>query len=297
MTWRVWLAFGSLGVIWGLPYFFIRLAVEEVSPFVVAWGRITLAALVLLPIAWRRGALRSIGAHIGPVCAFAVSEFIFPFSAISIGEQWISSSVAGILISGVPLMVVLISPLFGVREPLRPGRLIGLAIGLLGVVSLLGLGAISGPFGWAGAACLLIATIGYAIGPLIIQRYLREIDSLGPIAASLGISSVVLLLPAAATFPHRLPSAIALTSIAVLGFLCTAVAMFLMFYVVSHAGASRASIVTYVNPAVATLLGVGFLHERLGVGGMVGFGLILLGSWLAARGAAPEQMLQPDVTA
>lgn len=294
MTWRVWLAFGCLGIIWGLPYFFIRLAVEEVSPFVVAWSRITLAALVLLPIAWRRGALRSLGAHIGPICAFSVSEFIIPFSAISVGEQWISSSVAGILISGVPLTVVLISPAFGVRERLRPARMLGLAIGLVGVVALLGLGTISGPLGWAGAACLLIATVGYAIGPLIIQRYLRELDSLGPIAASLGLASAVLLLPAAATFPHRLPSELALSSIAVLGLLCTAVAMFLMFYVVGNAGAARASIVTYINPAVATLLGVGFLHERLGVGGMVGFALILLGSWLAARGAAPERALEPE---
>lgn len=296
MTWRVWLAFGSLGVIWGLPYFFIRLAVQEVSPFVVAWGRITLAAVVLLPIAWRRGALRSLGTHLGPVCAFAVSEFVIPFSAISIGEQWISSSVAGILISGVPLTVVLISPLFGIREPLRPVRMLGLAVGLAGVVALLGLGTISGPRGWAGAGCLLVATIGYATGPLIIQRYLREIDSLGPIAASLGLSSAVLLIPAAVTFPHRMPSEIALISIGVLGLLCTAVAMFLMFFVVSHAGASRASIVTYINPAVATLLGVGFLHERLGVGGMVGFALILLGSWLAARGATTEHALQPEAS-
>jgi len=82
----VWLAFLSLGIIWGLPYFFIRLAVQELSPFVVAWGRVTLAALVLLPIAWRRGALRSLGPHMRPVCAFAVVEFVIPFSAISIGE-------------------------------------------------------------------------------------------------------------------------------------------------------------------------------------------------------------------
>ncbi|MGH8220434.1 MAG: DMT family transporter [Steroidobacteraceae bacterium] len=286
MSWRVWLAFGCLGIIWGLPYFFIRIAVQELSPFVVAWGRITLAALVLLPVAWHRGALRSLGAHRAPICAFAMVEFIIPFSAISIGEQWISSSIAGILISGVPLTIVLIAPLFGVHERIGPGRALGLAIGLAGVVALLGFGTISGLLGWAGAACLFIAMIGYATGPLIIQRHLGALDSVGPIAASLGIASAVLLLPAVATFPHHLPSAITLTSIAVLGLLCTATAMFLMFYVVTHAGASRASIVTYINPAVAALLGIGFLHEHLGVGGMIGFALILLGCWLAARSAA-----------
>lgn len=295
MTWRVWLAFGALGIIWGLPYFFIRIAVQEVSPFVVAWGRVTLAALVLLPIAWRRGALHSLGPHMRPVSAFALIEFVVPFSAISVGEQWVSSSIAGILISGVPLTVVLISRFFGVHERIGPGRALGLALGLIGVVSLLGFGTISGPLGWAGAACLLLAVVGYAIGPLIIQRHLRGLDSIGPVAASLGIASAVLLLPAAMTFPHHLPSGAILTSIVVLGLLCTAVAMLLMFYIVGHAGASRASLVAYINPAVAALLGVGFLNERLGVGGTVGFVLILLGSWLAARGAAPQRAVAAEV--
>ncbi|HEY2591225.1 MAG TPA: DMT family transporter [Steroidobacteraceae bacterium] len=295
MTWRVWLAFGALGIIWGLPYFFIRIAVQEVSPFVVAWGRVTLAALVLLPIAWRRGALHSLGPHMRPVGAFALIEFVVPFSAISVGEQWVSSSIAGILISGVPLTVVLISRFFGVHERIGPSRSLGLALGLIGVVSLLGFGTISGPLGWAGAACLLLAVVGYAIGPLIIQRHLRGLDSIGPVAASLGIASAVLLLPAVMTFPHHLPSGVILTSIVVLGLLCTAVAMLLMFYIVGHAGASRASLVAYINPAVAALLGVGFLNERLGVGGTVGFVLILLGSWLAARGAAPQRAVAAEV--
>jgi len=293
-TWRVWVAFISLGIIWGLPYFFIRIAVQEVSPFVVAWGRITLAALVLLPIAWHRGALRSIGPHIRPICAFAVVEFVIPFSAISAGEQWISSSIAGILISGVPLTVVLISRFFGVREQIGPVRALGLALGLIGVLALLGFGTISGPLGWAGVVCLFVAMIGYAVGPLIIQRHLHGIDSLGPVAASLGLASAALLIPAAATFSYRVPSATTLTSIGVLGLLCTAVTMFLMFYIVRNAGASRASLVAYINPAVAALLGVGFLHERLGIGGLTGFALILVGSWLGTRGPAPERALQAE---
>ena len=293
-TWRVWVAFISLGIIWGLPYFFIRIAVQEVSPFVVAWGRITLAALVLLPIAWHRGALRSIGPHMRPICAFAAVEFVIPFSAISAGEQWISSSVAGILISGVPLTVVLISRFFGVREQIGPVRALGLALGLIGVLALLGFGTISGPLGWAGVVCLFVAMIGYALGPLIIQRHLHGVDSLGPVAASLGLASAALLIPAAATFSYRVPSATTLISIGVLGLLCTAVTMFLMFYIVRNAGASRASLVAYINPAVAALLGVGFLHERLGIGGLTGFALILLGSWLGTRGPAPERALQPE---
>ena len=285
MNWRGWFAFAALGVIWGLPYFFIKLAVQELSPFVVAWGRIVLAASILLPIAWHRGALRSLGTHKVAVCTFAMVEFVIPFSAISIGERWIDSSVTGILIAAVPLTIALISRFFGVHERLGTARLLGLALGLCGVVTLVGFGTISGPLGWFGVACMLLATLGYAIGPLIIQRYLSALDSIGPLAASLLVASVILLPPALMTLPKHAPTAVALSSIAILGVVCTALAMLLMFYLVSHAGASRASVITYINPAVATLLGVLILHEHLGAAGFAAFGLILLGSWLATRGA------------
>ena len=87
MSLRGWVAFVALGIIWGLPYFFIRLAVAELSPFVVAWGRITLAVLILLPVAWQRGALRPLKAHLAAVCAFAAGGCMGPFSAISMGER------------------------------------------------------------------------------------------------------------------------------------------------------------------------------------------------------------------
>lgn len=283
MSARAWIAFAALGLIWGVPYFFIKLAVQELSPWVVAWGRITLAALVMLPIAWRRGALHALGAHKGPIIAFGLIEFAIPFSAISIGERWIDSSVTGILIASVPLTVRVISRFFGLHEPLGAWRLAGLVLGFLGVVALLGFGSIRGPLGWTGAGCMLLAAICYAVGPLIIRRHLGGLDSFGPIAASLAVSSVALLLPALLTFPAHPPSTLALSSIAILGLACTAVAMLLMFYLVNHAGPARASVITYVNPAVAALLGVLVLGEHLGVGGYLAFALILTGSWLATR--------------
>lgn len=293
MSTRAWLAFGALGIIWGLPYLFIKLAVREISPFDVAWGRITLAALILLPIAWRRGALRTLSTHKRAIVAFALVEFAIPFSAISTGERWIPSSVTAILIATVPLTIALISRFFGVHERLGAVRLIGLVVGLGGVVALVGFGALSGPLAWAGVGCVLIATLGYAIGPLIVQRHLHAVDSIGPVAGSLSIASLVLLVPAMLSMPRHLPSAVALSSVAVLGLVCTALSMLLMFHLVKNAGAARASIITYINPAVATLLGVALLDERLGVGGLIGFALVLLGSWLATRRSAPA----PAVTA
>lgn len=284
MTWRGWAAFVALGIIWGLPYFFIKIAVQEVSPFTLAFGRVALAAMILLPIAWRRGALRSLGTHKAAILAFGLVEFAIPFSLISLGERWISSSVTGILIAMVPLSIALIQRFFGIREALGAWRIAGLAIGFIGVAALLGTGPISGVLGWAGVGCMLVSTLCYAVGPLIIQRHLQDLDSIGPLAASLGVASIILLIPAAVEIPAGLPSGNALGSIAVLGIICTAVAMLLMFYLVLHAGASRASVITYINPVVATLLGVLVLDEHLGIGGFIAFALILLGSWLATRG-------------
>jgi len=285
VTWRGWVVFAALGIIWGLPYFFIKVAVQEVSPFALAFVRVLLAALILMPIAWRRGALRSLAKHKAPIIAFGLIEFAIPFSLISLGERWISSSVTGILIAMVPLSIALIQRFFGIREALGGWRIAGLAIGFIGVAALLGTGPISGALGWAGVGCMLVSTLCYAVGPLIIQRHLHGLDSIGPLAASLAVASVILLIPAALEIPSSLPSANALGSIAVLGTVCTAIAMLLMFYLVRHAGASRASVITYINPVVATLLGVLVLDEHLGIGGSIAFALILLGSWLATRGA------------
>jgi drug/metabolite transporter (DMT)-like permease len=279
----------ALGIVWGLPYFFIKIALQEVSPVILAFSRVVLAALILLPIAWQRGALRSLGNHKGAIVAFGVVEFAIPFSLISLGERWISSSVTGILIAMVPLSIALIQRFFGIKEALGAWRIIGLVTGFAGVAALLGTGSIDGSLAWAGVGCMLLATVCYAIGPLIIQRHMRGLDSIGPLAASLLVASLILSIPAAIEFPARIPSLQTLISIAVLGVVCTAVAMLLMFYLVRHAGASRASVITYINPVVATLLGVLVLGERLGVGGFVAFALILLGSWLATRGAvSPE---------
>jgi drug/metabolite transporter (DMT)-like permease len=297
LSWRAWGAFAALGVIWGLPYFFIKLAVQELSPIVVAFGRLMLGTVILLPIAWRRGALNSLGQHKAAICAFALAEFVIPFSAISFGERWISSSVTGILIAMVPLSIALIQRFFGVHERLGRRRILGLLLGFVGVAALLGFGTISGPLGWSGVACMLVATLGYAIGPLIIQRHLQGLDPFGPLAASLAVASLVLLVPALLAFPTRTPSPLALASMVILGVVCTALAMLLMFYLVGHAGASRAAVITYINPAVAALLGVWLLHERLGLGGILAFVLILLGSWLATGAAGIQPGRAPGAAA
>jgi drug/metabolite transporter (DMT)-like permease len=284
---RSWLAFAALGLIWGIPYFLIKVAVLEVHPFLLAWARLTIATAILLPIAWQRGALRGIMAHRSALLAFALFEFVIPFSAIAFGERWISSSTTGILIATVPIAVVLLSRFFGLNEPLGVRRLSGLLMGFAGVVALVGFGPITGLRGWAGVGCMLLATLGYALGPLIIQRYMKGMTPIGPMSVSITMAALLLLPAALATWPAAMPSASAQWSLLTLGAICTALAMLLMFYLIKTAGAARASLITYVNPAVAALLGVGLLHERLGLGGLMAFALILLGTWQANRRSVP----------
>jgi drug/metabolite transporter (DMT)-like permease len=289
VRWRVGGTFAALCVIWGVPYFFIKVALTEVPPLGVAWARIALGAMVLLPVAWHRGSLRGLGLHKRPVLAYAFAELVIPFALISVGEQWVTSSLAGILIATVPMMVILLSPWFGVRERLSMRRLCGLVIGLVGVVTLLGLDAVDGVLGWVGVACIVLATLGYAIATLIVQRHLAGADELGAVATSLGIATIVLLPTTLWSLPARVPSLLVLTSLVVLGVVCSALALWLFVYLIAQIGAARAAVITYVNPAVAALLGVLVLHEPFGAGAFLGLALILLGSWLATHSGRPKE--------
>ena len=285
MTARVWLAFIALCIIWGTPYFFIKHALHELSPVWVAWGRLVCASLLLVPVALWRGQLQGMVRHWRVILAFALVELAGPFYLIALGERWVSSSLAGILLAGVPLFVVIVSPLLGVHERVGPRRLAGLGTGLLGVVALLGLDTIQDAHGWLGAAAILLAALGYAIGPLLVQKHLAGVDSLGTVAASVAVGAAVLTVPALFTVPPAFPSAVAMGSVVILGIMCTALGLLLFVYVISRAGAARAAVVTYVNPAVALLLGVFLLDEHFGAGPAVGLALILLGSWLATSGS------------
>lgn len=288
MSWRVRWAFVALSIIWGLPYFFIKVALRDVDPLLICWSRVSLAALILLPVAARRGGLPQLRAHVGAVCAFAVIEFVIPFWLIPVGERWISSSVTGILLAAVPLATALLARFVGVHDRLSVRRALGLAIGFIGVIVLVGLVSISGAYSWAGVACMLISTVGYALGALTVQRYFSGIDPVAPLAVSLAVAGLILTIPAALTLPSHLPSVWTFGALAVLGILCTAIAMLLWFYLIREASAMRATVVTYVNPAVASLVGVTVLGESLGVTDLLGLALILAGSWLATHGPSPR---------
>src|SRR6266566_1574262 len=271
MTPRAWWLFALSSAIWGVPYLFIRVAVDAgVPPAFIAWARVALAAALLLPFALRRGALRGLRERSGAIAAYAACEIAVPFVLIAMGERYISSSLTAILIATMPLFVALLSLRLSTADQPTGLRLLGLVIGLGGVVALLG------------AALILVATLGYAAAPIIVSRRLADLDPLGPVAASLTISAVALLPAVLARPPQAIPAS-ALWAIAVLGVVCTALGLVVFFQLIAEAGPSRASVITYINPLVAVLLGVVVLGEHLGAMSVAGLALILGGSWLATR--------------
>ena len=289
MTPRAWLLFALSSVIWGVPYFFIKVAVDAgVPPAFVAWARVTLGAVLLLPVAVRRGALRGLRGRGWPIAAYAACEIAVPFVLISVGEQYISSSLTAILIATMPLLVALLSVRFSPADKPTGLRVVGLVVGLSGVVALLGLDVAGRPAELLGAALVLVATLGYAAAPIIVSKHLADLDPLGPVAASLVLSTIALLPAALARPPHGIPGPAALLALVVLGVVCTVVGLVVFFQLIAAAGPNRASLITYVNPLVAVAVGVVALHEHVGAATLTGLLLILGGSWLAAGGRVEQ---------
>jgi drug/metabolite transporter (DMT)-like permease len=284
---RGWALFAAVSVIWGMPYLFIKIAVDEISPSVVAWSRLALAAAVLLPIAWRLGALRGLGARWRTLTIFAAVEMAIPWPLLGFGEVHVSSSLAAILIAAVPLFVALIATRFDHSERPTPTRLAGMLIGLAGVVALVGIDIGGKGDELLGAFAILVVAFLYAIGPMIVKRRLSDVDPLGPVAASLGLATLLVTPFALADIPDSVPSGDTLASVAVLGFLCSALAFLLFFRLIAEVGPGKATVITYINPVVALALGVAVLDESVTTGVIVGLLLILAGSWLSTDGRLP----------
>lgn len=287
MSARAWALFATVSVIWGMPYLFIKIAVDEMSPSVVAWSRLALAAAVLLPVAWKLGALRGLGERWRILALFAAVEMAIPWPLIGFGEVHITSSLAAILIAAVPLFVALIALRFDHSERPTPTRLVGMLIGLAGVAALVGIDIGGRTDELLGALAVLLAAFCYAIGPMIVKRRLSDVDPLGPVAASLAIATLLVTPFAAADIPDSVPSGEAVASIAVLGLVCSALAFLFFFRLIAEVGAGRATVITYVNPVVALALGVAILDESVTTGVVVGLLLILAGSWLSTDGRLP----------
>jgi drug/metabolite transporter (DMT)-like permease len=276
MTRRGWLLFLTLGVFWGIPYLFIRVAVTELDPVVVAFGRTALGALLLLPLAIRARALRPLLPYWRILLLYTAIEIIGPWVLLGHAETRLNSSTTGLLIAMVPMVAAIILTVTG-HDRLDVRRVAGLVLGLAGVALLVGLDVEFDDLISIGQVMLVV--LGYAIGPIIISRRLADLPSIGVVTGSLLIAAVAYTPFAIFLWPTHI-SPRAAGSIVVLAVVCTSAAFLVMFALVAEAGPARMTLITYVNPAVAILLGALVLNEPITVGLAIGFPLIIIGSIL-----------------
>ena len=269
-----------MSILWGIPYLLIKVAVEELSPPVLVLGRTAIGAAILLPIAIRRDYLRQLLPHWRVLLVFTVVEVATPWLMLNEAERHLTSSFAGLLIATTPLVAAVASSVVGHEERLDRGRVVGLVVGLSGVAVLLGLD-LGGEIG-AGLEMGMVI-VCYGTGPLIISKYLSDVPSLGVMAVTFTIASLIYAPVAPFHWPSEAPSAKALLCVLALGLLCTVAAFLVFFALIAEVGPSRATVITFVNPAVAVLLGILLLDEQFTTGVAVGFPLVLFGCWLATR--------------
>ena len=286
MTRRGWLLFAAMCVIWGIPYLLIRIAVRDLTPGTLVFARTAIGGLVLLPLALTRGGYGPVLRRWRALVAFTALEVAGPWLLLGSAERHLTSSLAGLLVAATPLVGVLVARLLGTGDRVNFSRAVGLVLGIVGVAMLVGL-----DFGQLSVGPLLEVlgvAVGYSVAPVILDRRLADLPSIPVVSAALLLCALGYLPYAIAHAPAHLSGEV-FGSVLVLGLVCTATAFVVFFALIAAIGPARATVITYVNPAVAVLLGVALLGERFTLGMGVGFPLILAGSVLAARKAAvPE---------
>ena len=281
----LWL-FLAAGLAWGIPYFFIRIAVEDFSTYSIVLIRVLIGAAVLVPFALKQGALKLALKHWPWILGFALLEMVGPWWLITESGRHLPSGLIGLLIATVPFFAVLIASFMGDKSVWHPKTVAGLLMGFAGVVALVGIDSLSGLIDplWVGA--VVLAALGYAIAPAMMAQKIGFIPTAGVISLSMVFVALIYVIPVAFTLPTEIAAGPAIESwiaIAVLGVICSAVAFIIFFALIKEIGPARATLITYLNTLVALVLGVVFLSEPITTGLIIGFPLILIGSWFAGK--------------
>ncbi len=275
------------GIFWGLPYFFIVWALESFSTPTIVFARTLLGALILIPYAIKVGGIRPALRAWPYVVLFAVLEMVVPWFLITEAGKHIPSGLSGLLVSTVPFFAVAIMALvFKDRTALKPVPLAGMVIGFGGVVALIGIDSLLGHIQPLWVTAVVFAALGYAIAPIMANVKMREVPTSGVIGMSMALVAVLYSPAALSELPGELasgPTVHAWVALVVLGLVCSALAFVIFFELLKEVGPVKASLITYVNTAVALLLGILFLSEPVTPGLLLGIPLISLGLYLSAK--------------
>ncbi|MGA2123886.1 MAG: DMT family transporter [Acidimicrobiales bacterium] len=283
MSKRGWLLFLMMAIIWGIPYLLIRVAVRQLDPGVVVFLRTGPASLLLIPLVTIQRQWSALVRNLSWIVVFGVVEFGVPWFLMSTAEQHITSSLTSLLICGVPLLSVVVQRLRR-GEHIESRRYLGLAIGACGVAFLVGLDLSGGTLTWI--AMMAVVCVGYTIGPMILATKLAHVPGAAVTCGATGVVALAWAPWALTHWPHHV-SGETWSSIATLSVVCTAGAFIIFSALVREVGSTRAVVVTYVNTAVAVVLGIVGLHEALTAGILVGFPLVIVGCVIATSRPRP----------
>jgi drug/metabolite transporter (DMT)-like permease len=287
MSRRFWIKFLALAAFWGASYMFIELGLEDMSPSMVVFLRTALGSLVLLPFALRSDALAGLRERLGVLAVLALVQVAAPFTLISVGQEEIASSLAGILVASAPIFTALLAVWVDHEERSHGMALVGVLTGMAGVVLLLGVDTGGGTAALVGGLLVLLASLGYAIGGFWLKRKLSGPQPVGIVTATMALSALMTLPAAVVTAPSSFPGLEAVAAVTTLGIVGTGVSFVLFYDLIATTGPAKASLVAYVAPGFAVLYGVVLLDESFTVATAAGLLLILAGSWTAAEGRLP----------
>jgi drug/metabolite transporter (DMT)-like permease len=274
--------FALVGILWGIPYLLMKVAVEDFPPAAVVAGRTLIGASILIPIAIYRKKFKGAVLGFKFVAFYALLEMIGPWILISTAQQKINSGLAGLLVSTVPIFATIIISLRGDHSVWQFRRIIGIVVGFLGLILVVGIESLTGSADLLSIAMVLIASVSYAYAVIMILANLPLVDGIAINGLAMAISTVFWGPVAIAQWPSNISMNSALSLVA-LGIFSTAFAFILFFKLIEEIGPARGSLVTYVNTAVAVVLGVIILKEPLTIGIVIGLPLVLIGSYLASK--------------
>jgi drug/metabolite transporter (DMT)-like permease len=274
----------ALSAIWGASYLLIKIGLRDLSAPMVAWGRISLAALVLLPLAAAQGALRPLRGKLGALFVLGAVQVAGPFLLISLSELSIASGLAGILVATTPIFTAILALRLDHEERSEGTRLAGVVIGMVGVVALFAADLTGSRDAALGGLAVILASVGYSIGSFILKRSFPGLPAIGVVAGVMSASAVLLAPAALLTAPAGAPGIGPVVAVTALGVVGTGVAFVIFYSLIGTVGAARSMLVSYVAPGFAVVYGATFLGEAVTVAMLGALVLIVAGSWLGAEG-------------
>lgn len=282
MTRKSMIYFSLVGFLWGIPYLLMKVAVEDFPPAAVVAGRTLIGGAILIPIAIYRKKFKGAVLGIKFVAFYALLEMIGPWILISTAQQKINSGLAGLLVSTVPIFATIITSLRGDHSVWQFKRIFGIVVGFLGLILVVGIESLTGSADLWSIVMVLIASVSYAYAVIMILANLPLVDGIAINGLAMALTTLFWGPIAIAQWPSSI-SVSSVVSLIALGVFSTAFAFILFFKLMDEIGPARGSLVTYVNTAVAIVLGVIILKEPLTVGIIIGLPLVLIGSYLASR--------------